>query len=511
MDDTRVSAFGGIMGRVLRDSMSIGTAITGVILGLILLAFGFILGLVGASSLGMLFGQIVVAVALARFALNGMSGEWRGTILSTAGGSWPMALVVAGRYIVLNLLWVAPLLLLGMGAVVSATAPVPVYGSGDPSGSLSPGMSGMPGGAGGLAMTLPLLALFTSKTFLTSAGLSVLGMALLPPIFLIIAVRSAGFGDIFSPALWRATFSGRMGDLYALYSVHGGALGMLLILALPAALLTFAAGKAIGILFLFVALVFGGGLTVTLLGRLCGFFAFGEEDQGPAFATRPAGDRHRASGRASRPRPPEVFGSPEPAAELAPDASGKTPLVDASQRAAQARQRFETDPEGAVGELNELHAQHAPSPQIMHALALCLHKAGRIPEAVSIARQAMPLCIGGGHVVLAAEIYAALWKQARELSLTGAQINAVAAALAKTGDHARAITAYGMALHMDHGDRKAIKGLLQLADHKMHGEKRPQDAARIYTFLLQYASGTPFADDIRRGLVEAESRLARAS
>jgi len=531
MNDTQISAFGGVMGRVLRDSMSVGTAIMGVVLGLVLLASGFVLGLVGANGLAMLFGQIVAAVALARFALNGMAGESSGTIFSTAGGTWPMALAVAGRYLVLNLLWIVPLLLVGWSLIGSAATPAPLGGSGDHMHSGSTGMPGgaaMQGGAGGLPLMLPILAVLTSKAFIASAVIFVLGMALLPPIFLIVAVRSEKFGDIFSTVLWSNAFSGRLGDLYAIYVVHGGALGMLIILAIPALLLTFAAGKEIGILFLAIGLAYSGGLAITLLGRLCGFFAFGEDLAGPVPAMQSMG------GPGGRPRPPEIYGSSEHAGDNAATArvhaetgagaapggsavgaaslpSGAPTLPDLSHQVAEARDRFESDAEGALGRLGELREQNPAHPQVLHAIALCLHKAGRTPEAMLVAREAVPVCLERGHAVLAAEIFAALWKQAKELGLGHEQIDAVATVLAKAGDHARAITAYGMALQIDHCDRRAIKGLLQLADHKMHREGRPKDAARIYTFLLQYASNTPFAEDIRIGLAEAESRLARAS
>jgi hypothetical protein len=539
MDDTQISPFGGILGRVLRDSMSIGTAVTGIVLGLVLLGTGFVLGIAGAKGLSMVLGQVIVAVALARFALNGMAGESSGTIFSTAGGSWPLAVAVAGRYLVLNLLWMAPLLILAWSLVGAASTPAtPVAGgpsaaSGGPGGVVLPGSPAMTGGGAGLMLMLPILAVLTSKTFIASAVLFIIGMTLLPPIFLIVAVRSERFGQIFSTVLWSNAFSGRLGDLYAIYVVHGGALGMLFILAIPALLLTFAAGKEIGILFLAISMAYSGGLAITLLGRLCGFFAFEEEPGGPALAMQPVTGPGpgMAGGRGGRPRPPEIFGQPEravdshgavPAGEAAaaprhgaPRAagapSGPPPVADLSQQLGEARARFENDADGALGALQALREENPDHPLVLHAIALALHNAGRAPEAALVAREAIPVCLEHGQAALAAELFAALWKQAKELGLSHEQIDIVATVLAKAGDHHRAITAFGIALQMDPDDRKAIKGLLQLADHKMHRESRPKDAARIYTFLLQYASKSPFAEDIRRGLADAESRLARAS
>ena len=539
MDDTQISPFGGIVGRVLRDSMSVGTAVTGIVLGLVLLGSGFVLGVAGAKSLSMILGQVIVAVALARFALNGMAGESSGTIFSDAGGSWLLAMAVAGRYLVLNLLWMAPLLLLVFSLVGTAATPAtvgaggPSAAQGGPGGVVVPGSTAMTGGAAGLMLMLPILAVLTSKTFIAAAVLFIIGMTLLPPIFLIVAVRSERFGQIFSTVLWSNAFSGRLGDLYAIYVVHGGALGMLFILAIPALLLTFAAGKEIGVLFLSIGMAYSGGFAITLLGRLCGFFAFGEELGGPSLAMQPvAGPGHGTpGGRAGRPRPPEIFGSPETAADApgvvqaenaaavshhgAPRTggapSGPPPVADLSRQVAEARARFEHDADGALGALQTLREENPGHPLVLHAIAFLLHKGGRGPEAVLVAREAIPVCLEHSQAALAADLFATLWKQAKELGLSHEQIDIVATVLAKAGDHSRAITAFGIALQMDPGDRKAIKGLLQLADYKMHREGRPKDAARIYTFLLQYAPNSPFAEDIRRGLADAESRLARAS
>ncbi|HKQ98513.1 MAG TPA: hypothetical protein VJV75_11605, partial [Candidatus Polarisedimenticolia bacterium] len=153
--------------------------------------------------------------------------------------------------------------------------------------------------------------------------------------------------------------------------------------------------------------------------------------------------------------------------------------------------------------------QHAPNGHVLHALALCLNEAGRADEALETAKAGIPLCLQRGQVVLAADIFAAHWKQASKLGLTPEQIDAVAGALLKKGDLTKAVAAYGLALTMDPTDRKAVKGLMQAADQRLHKDGRPKDAARIYTFLLQYAANSPFADDMKNGLAEAEARIAR--
>ena len=246
------------------------------------------------------------------------------------------------------------------------------------------------------------------------------------------------------------------------------------------------------------------------MGRLCGFFAFGEESPVPS-SGRPEGPAGFAGPRAIAAFPGDPAAGDEAASAEAPEEeSTLPPLPDAAARAAEARRRFETDREGAIADLQALREQHAPSPPILHALALMLHAAGRSEAGATVARDAIALGLRRGQASLAAEVFAAYWKQSNALGVSGGQVNVLATTLFKSGHVAQATTAFGVALNLDHGDRRAIQGLLQIADHRLHREAKPKDAARIYTFLLQYAASTSFAEDMKRGLAEAEGRLKRA-
>jgi hypothetical protein len=536
MDENGVTAFGGIVGRVLRDAMSFSTAVTAFVLGGVALIVSLVFNYIGGQALSQLVVQVIVAVALARFTLNGLSGEFRGTILSTAGGSWSLALAVAARYLVLNLIWMAPMgaaLVLSLFAVWHAD-PTP---GGMPDAPTAP--------VGGLPLTLPILAILSSKLVLTAAIMLLFGVTILPPILLIVAVRAESFGQIFSPPRWRAAFAGRFADLYAIYAIHAGGIGMMVIVAIPIVVFAFTAASEFGMLFTFMAFAYMCALAITLLGRLCGFFAFGEEHLSPVHALPPAGGPEApeaavgftprvvhggaaatgaagaafptTAGAPMAAAPPGVAPHAAPAGDVAAGAAepatgdGRPPLPDMAARVAAARTRFATDRDGAIAELKEMHTQHAPSAAVVHALALCLREAGSEREAIEMAREALPLCLAEGQITLAAEVFAAFWKQAKALGLQHEQIDAIASVFMKSADLARAVSAYGLALTMDPSDRKAVKGLLQAADQRLYKEGRPKDAAKIYTFLLQYAPQSPFAEDMRRGLAEAESRLARAS
>jgi hypothetical protein len=429
--------------------------------------------------------------------------------------------MVAGRYLTLQLMWVIPVFLLGWSAFASVLRPETNTVALSPSVDVPP-----PAASHGAVGFLPILGVLTSGPFLWSIGLLFFGMLLLPPMFLIVAVRSEKFEHIFSPAVWSATFGGRLGDLYTLYAMQAGGMAMGMVVMAPLVLIGFSAGSEPGILALVVAMGFLAGLAVTLMGRLCGFFAFGEESPAPAVhaggfaAPQPGGHRPIAAFPGGGPagRPPEVFAGAEgveAGVDAAPnepveEESSLPPLPGAAERAVEARRRFQTHPEGAIAELEALVAEHAPSPELLHALALMLHAAGRTDAGADTARPAIALGLKRGQTLLAAEVFAAYWKQSKALGVTGEQIDVLAAALSKAGHLGQATTAFGVALNLDHGDRKAIKGLLQIADHRLHRESKPKDAARIYTFLLQYAGSTPFAEDMKRGLAEAEARLQRA-
>jgi hypothetical protein len=467
-----VEPFGGTAGRLLRGATGPGSAFSGFILGVALLTVAFIGSVLHAGAIGLLLGQIVLAVGLARFALNGYSGEDRGTILSTAGGSWREVLAVAGRYLTLHLLWVVPALLLGWSAFVSAlpshAAPVPP----------------------GQAALLPVLGLFSSRAFLWSAGLLFFGMVFVPPLALIAAVRAAGFRDLFRASLWFETFGGRLGDLFTLFAIQLGGVVMGTFAILPIVLIGYAAGSEIGILFNVVGMAFLAGLSVSLLGRLCGFFAFGNEAPAPITEVAP-GESHEEA------PPPSEPSDPRP------------PLLDAETPVAAARLQAETDRDGAIAALEALREAHAPHPIVLHALALLLRSAAR-PEALVVAQEGIRLALVRGSTVLATGLFTAFWKEAKKLGLQVRDIDAIGAAFFKTGDLGQAAAAFGLALNVDCGDRQAVKGLMKIADQRLHREGRPKDAARIYTFLLQYAPGSPFAEDMKRGLAEAEGRLARA-
>lgn len=184
--------------------------------------------------------------------------------------------------------------------------------------------------------------------------------------------------------------------------------------------------------------------------------------------------------------------------------------MDAKGRVDEAWRRFTEDPQGAISVLRELRTTHAPNPPILQALCLMYTKASQPGFAIEIAKEILPLYFERGHIGPATEIFRALISNYTQLSLTRDQILAIAANLLKTGEANVAAQTFGAVLRSDTGERRAIKGLLQVADLKLQDPAGVAAAVKIYKFLLQHCSSSPLAEDMRRGLDEAERRLARA-
>jgi hypothetical protein len=488
MQEDRISAFGGMAGRVLRETHSLPTLFTGVFLGILFLLLSSIFLLVQMPVAFAFFWHVVVAVSLARFALNGYAGEWRGSIISGRGGSWFDTVTVAFRYLILSSVFLLPLVVLGF------------------SGRFRGGKieTLMTGGTGWL---------------IVPAALVLVGMMASPPIFLIIAVSANEIGEVFSAGHWKKQFRKRTGDLLTLYCIYIGGLSTTLFLSLIPVL--FGVLRYPRLLFVWVvpAAAFVFGFTITLLGRLCGFFA-GEQLTGDVEVRRPAGaatDRSPApaAGPHIRPQPeePALAGIAEAAPPVlseaaAPGKGSRMALLNPREQVDEAWRRFEREPQRAIAYLEELRAGCAPIPQVLHALCLMRQQVGEEDGALALAREALPLCFERGHLYLAADIFAALKKRTGELGFTRQQLLDIARALREKQDWKNAVNAYAVVLRADPNEIRAIKGMLEVGHSLLYQMKSPTEARQVFAYLLNTCTMTSLGDFIRQGLVEAERRMA---
>jgi hypothetical protein len=491
MNDQNLTEFSGVVGRVLRSSFSWRTLATGAALGFLLLIVSFVLGVAGAPNAGVFVVQILMAVAMARFALNGLHGEWDGTVFSASGGSWSQVFSVAGRFLLATLAWLVPVFFLGLS-------------------SMAPAQALMSGPSAGPGMGASLLA-FAAYMFLST---------LTPPLFLIAAVSAENFGEFFSAAHWKRLFTGRSADLFMVYAAYSGALAMTFILAVPVVLGALALAWQLALLVGGIALAFVFGLMVCLMGRLCGFFAFGNTDSAPAPAAAPAGPgtatamgRVAAAGgslaagvTASTVSPVQaVLGGGQPGLT-----GGPPVLTDTREPLAEATRKFASDPDGAIAVLEDANERYAPHPQILHALCMLTHKAGRNDDAAEYARTALPLCLDRGALPLAAEIYRTLWAVRGSLELKRDHKLQIAAVFLRSDELAYAANTYALVLQDDANDARAIKGVMQVADKFLKGRNQPAEAEKLYAYLLEVAPNSPLAEYVQQGLDSARKMATQA-
>ena len=489
-----LDAFGGVTGRVLREAMSFQTMVTGLTLVISLGALGYIMSRFESGDAFMVLVQLATTVALARFALNGFCGEWSGTIFSGRGGTWYQVGVVALRFTALSCLWLIPLLILGWKPEEVGMA-----------------VAEMMMGEGG-SKVVSLTALVTAFTALT------------PPVFLIASVSAARFSDLFDRNHWEGLFSGRKGELYLIYVVYLGALAMMAVICMPFLVAIGLQNSDMGTILGLFMLSFAGGLAVNLLGRLCGFFAASEngteEWASPTSPVSPdLNDSVTESPLAPAPGAPpasapiraSVTSAPRPAGEATVlNPSGKTPLLDARERVDELALRFSEDAEGTLAALRELNDVYAPHPLVLHQLCLLLDKASRPEESREVAEKALTVCLERGALRLASEIFAVHLEHSEEFGLPRDTVLALSDDLRRDGELTAAEDVYSRILSRDGGERRAVKGLLQIAEKYMDDTDYVH-AREIYRFLMSRAGDSPLAVHIEQGLAEAERRLAKAS
>ena len=510
--------FGGVAGRVARESLSIQTFLSGLVLATVAGISVLILGRFGAHALAAIGLQILPLMFLARFALNGYSGEWCGTIFSGRGGSPWDVLVVAGRQLLLMILWCLPVLLL---------------------------LRARWGSAGDLGASVPLLLMSGDRAILLIAFLYMIALALTPPVFLITSVGAQSTTQLFSPGLWRGLFQGRIGDLFLIYAVYLGSLLFVVLLFIPVAALVYLSNPSTGVLFIGAMLAFAVGFALNLLGRLCGFFAAlaSTEEMQPQAAPSP----REAASPASTPRPQPglrggaavVVGSPsglhpgddaggaEPVGAGAVGAeplgpaplgriatpSGKGPLLDARERVDRIAARAESDPSGALRELKDLDREFAPNPLVLDALARLQLKLGPEEEAHQGAERALQTLLGRGHIRLAAQLFAEVSRRAPGapmLQLRRDQRLAIAEELSGMGEAASAIPIWRAALQEDPGDRRTLKVLIRVGEAMTRDADQVPSAVEIFRMLLDLCSDSPLLPLIEQRLAEAERRVERS-
>ena len=428
------TAFPRVFGEIVHDSFSVTSFFTGLLAalptGLVLL-----IAASGPRTKGDAVAVLVVSMATAlvfisRFAQVGVAGDTDGGLFSTAAGPWGDTLLTAARLLTLWVAWAVPLV--AWGLLKGAATPDPALG-------LVP--FGLP--------RIPFLLSLWS-------GLGVV----LSFAFVAVAAVAPGFGSLFSPALWRTLFGGRLGELLlAIAGVFGPPFTILLVVMPVYGALAPRQPKLALTLFV-PLLLYAVGMVLTLQGKLCGAFAaasLAEEVDEPL------------------------------AAEVAPPAGA---------------------PSAAPAEPNQ-GAPATGDPESLQAIWQARLAAGDLPGALEAAREAIPAALAKGSPKAAAGIYRQHLDRLDALGLDRPALSLLADQLLRDGDVEAAAWTFSQALDSEPGDAKAFKGLLRVAEHHLEKAKAPLEAIRVYRHLLERAPGSPLAEHARDLLADAERKAAR--
>ncbi|HRY42868.1 MAG TPA: hypothetical protein P5164_02875 [Thermoanaerobaculia bacterium] len=430
------TAFPRVFGEIVHDSFSVTSFFTGLLAalptGLVLLFAASGPRSKGDAAAVLVVWMGTVLVFVSRFAQVGVAGDTEGGLFSSAAGPWGDTLLAATRLLALWVAWTLPFVAWAFLKGGEPGAEVPGFG-------LVP--YGLP--------RLPLLLSLWSG----------LGVVL---SFAVVAAAAAapGFGALFSPALWRTLFGGRLGELFlAIAGVFGPPLTVLLVV-LPVFGAVAPRQPKLALTAFVPLLLYAVGMVLTLQGKLCGAFAaasLAEDDLEPI---------------------------PD---EAAPQAVTPSVAPGASERAAPA----------------------AGDPESLHAIWQARLAAGDLPGTLEAARAAIPAGLAKGSPKAAAEIYRQHLDRLDALGLERPALSLLADQLLRDGDVAAAAWTYSQALDAEPGDAKAFKGLLRVAEHHLEKAKAPLEAVRVYRYLLERAPGSPLAEHARDLLADVERRAAR--
>lgn len=455
----RRTTFPRVSGGIVLDSFSLGSFFTGL-LAVLPAGLLVLVGSIGGRSAGfaaftVIVWYLTVLLVVARFAQLGILGETDAGLFSDVAGPWTGTALVALRLLALWIAWLLPIVVWGWLA-----AP----------GRAADGMAaaGMPG----LGMTpfgVPMVPAFL--LFWAALG-GVLSFA-----FVSIAAAAPRFLDTFSPGLWGSLLAGRLGELFlAMAGTYGPPVAVFVVL-FPLFLALLPVNPKATAALVVPVLLYLAGMVMTLQGRLAGAFS--------------------AAGLS------DVLGEEEPALSAAPPETSASPRGDLHAPAAP-----------GAGAAPPAAATAAPAvshvdPRTLEAAWQANLAAGDQAGALHVASELIPTALAKGDARLAAQAYRRHLDHLPELGLDRSALDLVADQLLKDGDVAAAAWTFSQALDADAADPKAFKGLLRVADHYLEKAKTPQEAVRVYRYLLDRAPASPFAEHARDLLATAERRASR--
>jgi hypothetical protein len=511
----QISAFRGTSGEVVSGFLNLGTLFT--LVPVFTVTAGLVALVVAAVALAEAPSWLVLPLLLVAtspvtglFAMAARAGDLEAGFfecLANHRGAVPGFVL---RHATLTLAWGIP-----VGVGMSASASV-----------LSQAAGSLVFGGGGEAQGIVLASLALAALLLA--------LLLLPILTLLVATRADSLGECFSTLTWRWVLVERRADAWVMVASTVGAAIVFCICLLPVAALFVAvlaatspeAAATAGVL----AYLSPGLASIILSGRMAGAFTLADflppVDAAPACTTPKAPSVSVAQvqvvpAASSVPRPsgvePPAAAPHESASSLLmsgdatvvtgvriPSPAGR-PAPALGLALARIRERMQTDPEGALSELEALAAAHPRSPAVLHDFAMALRAASRIDEACTSAGRAIQPALLTGAGPVAREVFTAFRGEADRLGLDAKGYDQVARMLLAGNDPEGAAWCHRAAASLGGDSAVAQKGLLAAADRAIKAGDAAA-ATAILRALVDEFSASPMTEEAAARLSKLQRR-----
>jgi hypothetical protein len=467
--------FGGVAGEIVRRFAKFSTAL--VVLPAIILVFLLTL-LAGLASwalhlpwwLTVLVSQLVMSPILGKSALAARDGDLDAGFLS----NWDFGALAGfiGRYALLSLAWWIPVLVAARSLVSTLVSTV-AMASMNPMALLS---------ARGAMLVLGVVILVAIAT-------------IAPALTLLIATRAVSVPESFAAETWSWLLD-RRGDMPAFFACTIGGVAVFAVLTIPPLLLVVALAFSIKLQLgvaaasLIYAMPAIGG--TVLLGRLAG--AFVSSDQDPQ-----SEEAIDAPPESDVPQPATVKpAAPQPAS------------VTLAQVIKQLAATEDAALPSAIAEAEALRTKNPAHAGLLGELSKLYLRAGRVPEAVDTASEALSRALSSGASGAALTCYVAFQTHRKNLKLKAVEFEELGRALLEQKKFGDAAWCFAATAKVGGEPIRVQKGIIATAD-AANKAGQLQEAARLYQYVLQNAPAAPHAEYCQRMLSAIQAKQKKAA
>ncbi len=509
MENSDFTRFGGISGSTVNAFVSSATLVSAIpvilFVGLAMLIITFILPDVIEWLAGPIM-LLIVAIPVARFAIPARNGHLQEGFISSHV-DMQESFAFAMRYLVANLIWFIPAVLLGFAAGSLMTG----------SGSAGFGMMSMIASTGGIL----LLIIFI---------LSILG----PLLDVLVATATDSLGEIFDKELWMSFITDFRPDfLVFCTNAIGAVIIFWMIFALPLLLVVavaYAISSTLGTILLTFVMLLPGAISPIILGRMAGAMVYAiEQDIADYAEDVELSEMHITS---------------EPADEESSPLVADTPAIPSQQVAEEQINAVESNTQSAATTTPAAERDSVPNNEQSHgsqynllvrkidkletlkvANALTMAQnaqnkdandpypfaeevfihlfADDAEKALQVANRALPKAINAQETKLCIKLFSDLGSQRTQLKLAPPIVEKLIQKLQNEKQFLLAVHALLILIKMQPDEQKHLERILDIADQAERNNKANQ-AKKIYQFFIKKFTGNNLVAVAKKSLSELD-------